>query len=381
MKVSVHDVPSGRGWTLLTPHLISRCAANILIHRCAANILIHRCAANILIHRMWTIVFGVVAFVVFALAVMAAVFGHIYRLRAGYTACVVSLKGKTIIVTGASAGVGKEAAKDFAHRGARVILACRNSTKATSVAEDIQSCTGNKDVVVRQLDTSSLLSVRNFAKRILAEEERLDVLVLNAGIGGVGKRCLTEDGLELTMATNHFGHFLLANLLLGLLKKSTPSRVVVTSSMAHSHLKTLDLKNLNYEKGNYSLLQAYSQSKACNILFTRYLAEMMKETGIVVNALCPGLVATEIFQKSGGILFGKIYRILSPILGKTALQGAQTIIHLAISEETAKITGEFFEDCKISDNISPLVCDAGLAKKVWEASEACVNLQPEEHSY
>ncbi|KAK8733628.1 hypothetical protein OTU49_006397 [Cherax quadricarinatus] len=328
---------------------------------------------------MWGLVFGMIAFVVFALSFMAVLFGYIYRLRVCYAGSVVNMKGKTVIITGASAGIGKEAAQDLAVRGARVILACRNLEKAAKVADEIQLCSGNKQVLVKELDTSSLTSVRAFTDKIRAEEPRIDVLVLNAGIGGPDNKILTEDGLELTMATNHFGHFLLANRLLGLLKESSPSRVVVTSSMAHANLKTLDIKNLTYEKSKYSPFHAYSQSKACNILFTKYLAEMLKGTGVVVNALCPGLVRTDIFQKSGGFYIGKIFRVLAPIMGKTALQGAQTIIHLAISEEAATISGKFFENCKVSDNVSELVCDIGLAKKLWEASEDYVNLQPEEH--
>ncbi|XP_071521256.1 retinol dehydrogenase 12-like isoform X1 [Panulirus ornatus] len=327
--------------------------------------------------RMWGTVLGVIAFVVFALIVMMLVFGHIYRLRAGFTTFSANMIGKTVIITGASAGIGKEAARDLACRGARVILACRNLKKASDVADEIRSSSGNNLVLVRMLDTSSLASVRTFAAKILAEEERLDVLILNAGRGTTNKKTMTSDGFELTMATNHFGHFLLANLLLGLLKESSPSRVVVTASMAHNSLKKLDPKALNYENGNYQAFHAYSQSKACNILFARHLAELMKETGVVVNALCPGLVATDIFQKSNTILFSIINHIV-PFLGKTAQQGAQTIIHLAVSEEAATITGEFFEDCKVSKEASPLVCDTGLAKKVWEASEMYVDLKPEE---
>ncbi|XP_042213808.1 retinol dehydrogenase 12-like [Homarus americanus] len=329
---------------------------------------------------MWVTVMSVMAFVVSVFTVIAA-FGFIYRQRTKFTTSMASMKNKTVIITGSSAGIGKEAAWDLALRGARVILACRNLKKAADVADFIKSTTGNKEVLVRHLDTSSQASVRMFADKILAEEHRIDVLVLNAGIGGMSKRTLTTDGLEITMATNHFGHFLLANRLLGLLKESSPSRVIVTSSMAHSYIKTLDPRELNYENGKYWQMHAYSQSKACNILFAHHLADILKGTGVVVNALCPGLVATEIFKKCDGFIIGKLYRFLAPIMGKTTQQGAQTIVHLAVSKEDAAITGKFFENCKVSDNISTLVCDAGLAKKVWEASEAYVDLKPEETFY
>lgn len=331
---------------------------------------------------MWETVISVVAFVVFAITVIITAFGLVYRRRCLQVTTNASLKNKTVVITGASAGIGKEAARDFARRGARVIMACRNLQKASKIANDIEASTGSKSVVVRELDTSSLDSVRKFASRILAEEHRLDVLVLNAGIGGSSERVLTSDNLELTMATNHFGHFLLANLLLGLLKESRPSRVVVVSSMMHSHLKTLDIENLNLSKsGSYWSLQAYCQSKACNILFARYLAALLKDSGVVVNSMCPGMVSTEIFMKSRNFISRYIYGSLVPFLGKTAEQGAQTIIHLAVSEETASITGEFFENCQVSDNATNLVLDDGLAKKLWEASEALVGLQPEEQHY
>ncbi|XP_045103526.1 retinol dehydrogenase 11-like isoform X2 [Portunus trituberculatus] len=324
----------------------------------------------------------VMAAVPMVIVAIFVVFGWVYRLRSGQANTSVSLKGKTIIVTGASAGIGKEAARDFARRGARVIMACRNLQKASKVASDIEASTGSKSVVVRELDTSSLSSVRSFAARILAEERRLDVLVLNAGIGGPAERVLTSDNLELTMATNHFGHFLLANLLLGLLKDSQPSRVVVVASMAHNGVKTLDIENLNFKhEGSFKTMKAYSQTKACNILFARQLAAMLKDSGVVVNSLCPGLVLTEIFDKSNGLVLKYLLNFAANIAGKTPEQGAQTIIHLAVSEDTATISGEFFENCKVAKVATDLVLDDGMAKKLWEASETLVGLQPEERHY
>ncbi|MPC56827.1 Retinol dehydrogenase 11 [Portunus trituberculatus] len=191
---------------------------------------------------MWETVAGVLVFVVLATSLIMVAFGMVYRRRCGWATTTNDLKGQTVIITGASAGIGKEAARDFAYRGARVIMGCRKLQKASKVASEIEDSTGNKSVVVRELDVSSLTSVRKFASRILAEERRLDVLVLNAGIVGTAQRVLTLENLELTMATNHFGHFLLTNLLLDLLKKSQPSRVVVVASMIHSQLKTLDIE-------------------------------------------------------------------------------------------------------------------------------------------
>lgn len=321
-------------------------------------------------------------FVIMGMSTIAISLGLVYRRRSGRATTTASLKGKTVLITGASSGIGREAAKDLAQRGARVILACRNLQKASQVASDIEEATGSKSVVVMKVDTSSLASVREFAAKFLAKERRLDVLVLNAGIGGRQKKTLTSDNLELTMATNHFGHFLLTNLLLGLLKASQPSRVVVVSCMIHSNVQTLDIENLNFTKeGTYWPVQAYAQSKACNILFTRYLANLLKDYGVAVNSMCPGFVSSDIFAKSESFIAGYVYNYLAPILAKTVEQGAQTIIQLAASDENPAPTGGFYEDCRVSDNATNLVLDEGLAKKVWEASESLVGLQPEEQHY
>ncbi|XP_045132855.1 retinol dehydrogenase 14-like [Portunus trituberculatus] len=328
------------------------------------------------------IVSGVVAAVPLVIVAMLVMFGWVYRLRSGQANTSVSLKGKTIIVTGASAGIGKETVRDLARRGGRVIMACRNLQKASKVASEIEASTGSKSVVVRELDTSSLSSVRSFAARILAEERRLDVLVLNAGIGGPAERVLTPDGLELTMATNHFGHFLLANLLLGLLKDSQPSRVVVVASMAHAGVKSLDIENLNFKREeSFKTVRAYRQTKACNILFARQLTAMLKDSGVVVNSVCPGLVCTELFAKSNGLFTKYFLNFVSHLAGKTPVEGAQTIIHLAVSEDTATISGKFFRNCKVDKVGCDLVLDDGMAKKLWEASEILVGLQPDERHY
>ncbi|ROT69696.1 hypothetical protein C7M84_012079 [Penaeus vannamei] len=186
----------------------------------------------------------------------------------------------------------------------------------------------------------------------------------------------------MTMATNHFGHFLLGNLLLvRLLKKCSPSRIVITSSDSHGHISGFDPKNLNFEKGEFGPYRSYCQSKLCNVLYARHLSHLLADTGVVANSHCPGLVATEIFQKSGGFLVGKLFRFLALFMSKTVEQGAQTIIHLATAPETATISGKFFMDCKVSEVESSYGRDNALAKIVWEESEQIVGLKPEEKHY
>uniref|UniRef100_A0A0P4VXY9 Retinol dehydrogenase 11 n=2 Tax=Scylla olivacea TaxID=85551 RepID=A0A0P4VXY9_SCYOL len=296
-----------------------------------------------------------------------------------------SLAGMTAIVTGASAGIGKETAKDLAKRGARVILACRNQTKAQLVADYIISVTGNKNVVVCLLDTSDLSSVRSFAEEVLKTEGAIHILVNNAGIGGKEIQEITCDGFDLTMATNYYGHFLLTNLLLKRLKESAPSRVVNVSSLAHFFVWRLNLKDLNFKKRSYSLLKAYSQSKLCNILFSLELAEKLRGSGVVVNSLHPGTINSEFVRdemvmswwRKPFLLFA---RIMLRLLGKDSELGAQTTIHLAVSEEVEGVTGKYFDECKEATS-SWLAQNSGLAKALWEITEADVQLAPCEIFY
>ncbi|XP_066944069.1 retinol dehydrogenase 11-like isoform X1 [Macrobrachium rosenbergii] len=305
----------------------------------------------------------------------------IHHRRSGICPSKRLLYGKTAIVTGSSAGIGKETARDLARRGARVILACRNVAKAQRIADDIIGTTGNGQVYVKQLDTSDLSSVRRFAKDIIDNEKELHILVNNAGISAPKDKQLTSDGLELTMATNHFGHFLLTNMLLNLLKKSAPSRVVNVSSIAHSFCKHLVADDLNYENTPYpGHTVSYGQSKLANVLFTVELAERMKDTGVTTNCLHPGFVSTEIFYKEGVNIITYSVGLLFKLIGKDETLGAQTSIHLAVSEEVEKISGEYFADCKISPR-SDLAKDRGLAKKLWEVSETLVNLSQEDLNY
>ncbi|KAK4017949.1 hypothetical protein OUZ56_000024 [Daphnia magna] len=287
------------------------------------------------------------------------------------------LTGKTVIITGANTGIGKETAIDLAKRGARVILACRDPKKAAIAKDDIIRESGNKNVVIRQLDLASLKSVRKFAADILKSELRLDVLINNAGCATIEKT-LTEDGLEYQMQSNHFGHFLLTNLLLGLLKKSAPSRIIHVSSMAHAFTKTLDLNNLNSEL-SYDTGTVYYYSKLSQALCTRHLAPLVFNSGVTVNCLHPGAVQTEIFRNAPS-WFQMIAAITFPLFFKSAKEGAQTTIHLAVADEVANVTGEYFSDCKIAKT-SKLAKDAGLAKKLWEVSETLVKLKPEERHY
>ncbi|XP_077516340.1 retinol dehydrogenase 11-like isoform X1 [Amblyomma americanum] len=187
----------------------------------------------------------------------------------------VDMAGKTVIITGANTGIGKETARELARRNARVILACRNPAKAKEAAADIRATTG-RDVALVQLDLCSLQSVREFAQQVVATEPRLDVLILNAGMMSPPTREETEDGFEATFQANHLGHFLLTHLLLDLLKKSQPSRIVVVGSCGQVAGR-LDPDDLSFGRYWFPLLN-YCTTKQCNMLFTVELSRKLRGT-------------------------------------------------------------------------------------------------------
>ncbi|XP_078593062.1 retinol dehydrogenase 12-like [Branchiostoma floridae x Branchiostoma japonicum] len=288
------------------------------------------------------------------------------------------LEGKTAIITGSNTGLGKETARDLARRGARVILACRDVTKAEAAAEDIRKTTGNGNVLVRKLDLASLASVREFAAGINDNETRLDLLINNAGIM-MCPQWKTEDGFEMQFGTNHLGHFLLTNLLLDKLKKSAPSRVVTVSSMGHQFIKKMHFDDLNMEN-NYKSMKAYSQSKLANILFTRELAKRLEGTGVTCYSVHPGGVRTELgryMTDTYGLWLILLRPIISPLMyvvGKSSVQGAQTSLHCALQEGLESKSGLYFSDCAEKDP-SPAGQDDEAAKRLWEVSEEMVGLK------
>ena len=200
--------------------------------------------------------------------------------------------GKTVVITGANTGIGKETALDLAKRNAKVILACRDPEKGRRAVSDIIKKSGNPNVVFRRLDLASFNSIRNFAFEILSEETTIDVLINNAGV----MQCpywKTVDGNEMHFGVNHLGHFLLTNLLLERLMQAPDARIVVVSSRFYERINGIKFDDINSEK-SYNPSEAYAQSKLANILFTRALAKRLEETSVTVNCLHPGVIRTEL---------------------------------------------------------------------------------------
>ncbi|XP_078397643.1 retinol dehydrogenase 14a [Cetorhinus maximus] len=306
------------------------------------------------------------------LSVAVPLFRWLMRAAADPLPEAASMRGRTVIVTGANSGIGRAAAAGLARLQARVILACRDQEAAAQAARDIrQQAGGAGELLVRRLDLASLSSVRSFCQRIIQEEPRLDVLINNAGIF----QCpymKTEDGFEMQFGVNHLGHFLLTNLLLDLLKRSAPSRIVVVSSKLYKYGE-INFDDLNSEK-SYNKSFGYSRSKLANILFTHELAKQLEGTGVTANVLHPGIVRTNLGRHINIPLLGlPVFKMVSWAFFKTPEQGAQTSLYLATSPEVKEVSGKYFGDCK-QEELLPKAMDDAVAKKLWDMSERMVGL-------
>ena len=283
------------------------------------------------------------------------------------------LQDKTVIITGGNTGIGKETAIDLAKRGARIILACRNQSKGTEALKEIIQASGSNNVVLRSLDLASFKSIRDFATDINKNEDRLDILINNAGVMFC-PYMETQDGYEMQFGTNHLGHFLLTNLLLNKLKACSPSRIVTVSSEGHIYGK------VNFDdllgKKQYSAYQAYFQSKLANVLFTRELGKRLQGTGVTTYSLHPGAVNTELSRHLSLSKVSILSALVAPIFWmflKTPRNGAQTTIYCAVDPSLNNVTGQYFADCR-PKNCAKQGCDDGVAKKLWEVSEELTGL-------
>ncbi|XP_041849050.1 retinol dehydrogenase 13 [Melanotaenia boesemani] len=282
------------------------------------------------------------------------------------------LYGKTVLITGANTGIGKETAVDMAQRGARVILACRDMKRANTAADEIRQRSGNGNVVVKKLDLASLQSIRDLAKDVQENEERLDILINNAGIMMCPKWS-TEDGFEMQFGVNHLGHFLLTNLLLDMLQKSAPSRIVIVSSLAHER-GSIHFDDINLDK-NYQPDKSYRQSKLANVLFGRQLAARLQGTGVTVYSLHPGVIHTELGRHlfPALALWKRVLASLFMMIVKSPWEGAQTTIYCAVDESLAKESGLYYSDCA-PKKPAPQALDDAAAKKLWNLSASMVGL-------
>ena len=280
------------------------------------------------------------------------------------------MTGKTVVITGGNAGIGKATAIALAKKGATVLITSRSEEKALAAVAEIKKAAANDAVDFFTIDLSSQKSVRETAERIKAKCPKIDVLINNAGCY-FSELKLNDANLEMQFATNHLGHFLLTNLLIEKLKVADKARIINLSSIAHKFTRELDLDDINYEKVAYGGWNAYSRSKFCNILFTKELARKLEETSITVNAVHPGGVRTEIAEKNAN-WYTKIGWILGKPFFITVEKGAATSIHLASSAEVAEITGQYWYKNKQVWSNKPSQ-DPELAAALWKKSEELVN--------
>ena len=274
------------------------------------------------------------------------------------------MQDKTILVTGSTDGIGKQTALELARMGAQVLVHGRSQDRAEAAVAEIRRATANERVEPVVADFASLRQVREMAAEILGEYERLDVLVHNAGVF-MTERQMSKDGIEMTLAVNHVAPFLLTHLLLDLVKRSAPARIITVSSTTHQNAQ------INFDKlhghGPFSGHEAYAMSKLANVLFAFELADRLAGAQVTSNALHPGVINTKLLRTGYGAQ------------GADLEAGAATPVYLASSPDVATVTGQYFARQRPATP-SPLAHDRELRQAVWQASERLAGIGPTANS-
>ena len=280
------------------------------------------------------------------------------------------MDGRTVVITGGNSGIGKAAAEALAGAGARVVITARSEARGEEAVTEIAAAIGSDAVELVVFDLADLASVRAGAAEILERFPRIDVLVNNAGLI-LSDRRVTTDGYEATLQINHLGPFLLTELLTERLIASAPARIVNVASTAHNFArKGMRFDDLMAER-SYRQMEVYGRSKLANILFTTELARRLAGTGVTVNCLHPGSVASGYARDGdthGFLTFG--VRLIRPF-SLTPEQGARTVVYLASSPEVAEVSGAYFAKCK-QKTPSANARDAEAAGRLWSVSEQLV---------
>jgi NAD(P)-dependent dehydrogenase (short-subunit alcohol dehydrogenase family) len=274
------------------------------------------------------------------------------------------MRGKVVVITGGTSGIGQVAAEQLAGMGARIVLVARSEARAAASLERLRQAGPQVEHTARYANLASIAETRRLAAEIAAAEPRIDVLINNAG-ALFNTRQLSPDGLEMTFAINHMAYFVLTEGLRERLAASGPARIVSTASAAHNGAR-LDFDDLQSSKG-YTGFSVYGRSKLANILFTRELARRLAGSGVTANSLHPGFVATRFGDGSGGMV-----QAIMPVAKLFALspeKGAETIVYLASSPEVAASTGLYFAQRRPKTPSLEAQDDASAAR-LWAASEA-----------
>jgi NAD(P)-dependent dehydrogenase (short-subunit alcohol dehydrogenase family) len=272
------------------------------------------------------------------------------------------MKGKTVVITGGTSGIGEVAALELAQMGARIVLVGRDKPRAQTTLARLRERGPGLAHTVHYADLTRLAEMKRVAAQIAGAEPRIDVLINNAGAMFAARR-VTEDGLERTFALNHMAYFVVTAGLRERLTASAGARIVNTASDAHRGAM-LDFDNLQSEKG-FGALQAYGRSKLCNILFTRELARLLHGTGVTANCLHPGFVATRFGDQSGGLISHMVW--LAKYFAIPPTEGAKTVVYLASSPEADSVSGKYFYKCRATTPSSAAEDDQA-ASALWERS-------------
>jgi NAD(P)-dependent dehydrogenase (short-subunit alcohol dehydrogenase family) len=280
------------------------------------------------------------------------------------------MTGRVVVITGASSGIGAAAAEALGRRGATVVALGRSDERLAAVARRVRRAGGVAAEPV-PADFSSLDEVRRAAGELLERPDEIHVLVNNAGLV-MGRREVTRDGFETTLAVNHLAPFLLTNLLLDRLRASAPARIVTTSSDAHASGR-IDFDDLNGER-SWSTWSSYCNSKLANVLFTRELARKLRGDRITANCLHPGVIRTRLGRNtSGPMAIG--WALVRPFFASPK-RGAATIVHLACDPDVEGASGGYFARSR-RKRPAPAALDDAAARRLWEVSERMVGLAAE----
>ena len=280
-----------------------------------------------------------------------------------------NLTDTVCMVTGATGGMGQVAALALAETGAELYLVCRNRAKGERTAADILDRTGNERVTLLIGDLSSLADVRHVAQSFLERDKPLHLLLNNAGVFNF-KRAITTDGYEEMFAVNHLAHFLLTNLLLDRIKASAPARIINVASGGHMLVKGINFEDLNFNTG-FRGLKVYCHSKLANILFNVELAKRAEGSGVIVNAVDPGDVATGLGSQNGRL--GKLIQLMMKPFLQSAQKGAKTSIYACVSPDLDGVTGRYLKNCR-EHQPKPWATDGAAAKRLWEVSARLTDL-------
>ena len=281
----------------------------------------------------------------------------------------IDMRGKYVLLTGATSGIGRACAHELARMGATVTIICRDEIKGKALMEEVVASAGNDKFEILIGDLGVQADIRRMADEYLASGKPIHVLLNNAAVVNV-KRQVTVDGIEAMFATNHLAYFLLTNLLMERIKESAPARIVNVASSGHGLVKDMGFDDIQAERF-YKTFKIYGRSKLGNILFTRELAERLRSHDVTVNALHPGAVSTGLGAQN--YAWSKALLALLRPFFRSPEQGAATSLYVATAEELNGITGKYFADCKQA-NPKPWALDDAAARRLWALSEEMTGL-------